>query len=148
MADVAEPESVLPPGHDVPPGRYTTVRRLLPQRRRRMAPAPGASTGAETVARSGGAVRGRGRGGTGAGAGTGAGETRLFVLGGEPFGEPLVTWWNFMGRSHEETVRVRWDWAAGRRSGPAPGGEHAVLPAPPMPDVRLKARDRHGRPIG
>ena len=31
-----EPESVLLPGHDVPLGRYTTVRRLLPQRQLRM----------------------------------------------------------------------------------------------------------------
>src|SRR3954451_23482025 len=31
-----EPESVLLPGHDVPLGRYTTVRRLLPQRPRRV----------------------------------------------------------------------------------------------------------------
>jgi quercetin 2,3-dioxygenase len=31
-----EAESVLLPGHDVPLGRYTTVRRLLPQRQRRM----------------------------------------------------------------------------------------------------------------
>ena len=30
------PESVLLPGHDVPLGRYTTVRRLLPQPERRM----------------------------------------------------------------------------------------------------------------
>src|SRR4051794_25911458 len=34
-APVAAP-SVLLPGHDVPLGRYTTVRRLLPQRTRRM----------------------------------------------------------------------------------------------------------------
>lgn len=31
-----DPGSVLLPGHDVPLGRYTTVRRLLPQRQRRM----------------------------------------------------------------------------------------------------------------
>jgi quercetin 2,3-dioxygenase len=31
-----EPESVLLPGHDVPLGRYTTVRRLLPHQQRRM----------------------------------------------------------------------------------------------------------------
>src|SRR2546423_7870874 len=31
-ATVAEPDSVLLPGHDVPLGRYTIVRRLLPQR--------------------------------------------------------------------------------------------------------------------
>ncbi len=36
LAAVAEPDSVLLPGHDVPLGRYTTVRRLLPQRQRRM----------------------------------------------------------------------------------------------------------------
>ena len=35
VADV-DPGSVLLPGHDVPLGRYTTVRRLLPQRPRRM----------------------------------------------------------------------------------------------------------------
>ena len=32
----AEPTSVLLAGHDVPLGRYTTVRRLLPHRQRRM----------------------------------------------------------------------------------------------------------------
>jgi len=36
VAGSAEPESMLLPGHDVPLGRYTTVRRLLPQQRRRM----------------------------------------------------------------------------------------------------------------
>ena len=36
VADVTDPESVLLPGHDVPLGRYTTVRRLLPLRQRRM----------------------------------------------------------------------------------------------------------------
>jgi redox-sensitive bicupin YhaK (pirin superfamily) len=35
-ADVDDPDSVLLPGHDVPLGRYTTVRRLLPHRQRRM----------------------------------------------------------------------------------------------------------------
>jgi hypothetical protein len=37
VADVTEPHSVLLAGHDVPLGRYTTVRRLLPHRQRRMA---------------------------------------------------------------------------------------------------------------
>lgn len=36
MATVDQPDSLLLPGHDVPLGRYTTVRRLLPQRARRM----------------------------------------------------------------------------------------------------------------
>ena len=29
---------------------------------------------------------------------------RLLLLGGPPFGEPIVMWWNFVGRSHEEIV--------------------------------------------
>ncbi|WP_311931740.1 pirin family protein [Microbispora sp. H11081] len=78
-----------------------------------------------------------------------AGPARLFVLGGTPFEEPLVMWWNFVGRSHEEIARARDDWARdewvpGDRYGVVPGGE-APLPAPEMPTVRLKARDRHGR---
>ena len=33
------------------------------------------------------------------------GPTRLLLLGGEPFGAPLVMWWNFVGRSREEVTR-------------------------------------------
>ncbi|HLU45124.1 MAG TPA: pirin family protein [Natronosporangium sp.] len=69
---------------------------------------------------------------------------RLFLLGGEPFEEPLVMWWNFVARDHEEIVAARTDWEEGRRFGTVPGGQ-APLPAPSMPITRLKARDRHGR---
>jgi hypothetical protein len=72
---------------------------------------------------------------------------RLFLLGGEPFGEPLVMWWNFVGRSHEEIAAARDDWAAGRRFGAVVGFDGAALPAPTMPTTRLKARDRHGRTV-
>ncbi|SHF84449.1 pirin family protein [Streptoalloteichus hindustanus] len=74
--------------------------------------------------------------------------TRLFVLGGEPFDEPLVMWWNFVGRSHEEIVRARADWMSGQRFGAVGGCAADPLPAPEMPTVRLKARDRHGRRLG
>jgi redox-sensitive bicupin YhaK (pirin superfamily) len=73
-----------------------------------------------------------------------AGPARLFLLGGEPFDEPLVMWWNFVGRTHEEIAQARADWAAGRRFGPVAGCEAERLPAPAMPGTRLKARDRHG----
>jgi redox-sensitive bicupin YhaK (pirin superfamily) len=69
---------------------------------------------------------------------------RLFVLGGEPFDEPLVMWWNFVGRSHEEIVQARDEWMAGQRFGTVGGCAAAPLPAPEMPTVRLKARDRYG----
>ncbi|MEU4692912.1 pirin family protein [Actinoplanes sp. NPDC023714] len=72
-------------------------------------------------------------------------EARLFLLGGEPFDEPLVMWWNFVGRSHEEIVEARTQWMAGERFGTVEGCAAAPLPAPELPTVRLKARDRHGR---
>jgi redox-sensitive bicupin YhaK (pirin superfamily) len=73
-----------------------------------------------------------------------SGPARLFLLGGTPFEEPLVMWWNFVGRSHEEIAEARADWAAGRRFGAVAGCAADPLPAPEMPTVRLKARDRHG----
>jgi redox-sensitive bicupin YhaK (pirin superfamily) len=70
---------------------------------------------------------------------------RLFLLGGAPFTEPLVMWWNFVGRTHEEIVQARDDWMAGTRFGAVADCAADPLPAPDMPTVQLKARDRHGR---
>ncbi len=74
-----------------------------------------------------------------------AGPARVFLLGGVPFDEPLVMWWNFVARRHEEIVRARQDWTTGRRFGTVPGCAADPLPAPALPTVRLKARDRHGQ---
>ncbi|HEV7622877.1 MAG TPA: pirin family protein [Amnibacterium sp.] len=76
---------------------------------------------------------------------------RVLVLGGEPFGAPLVMWWNFVGRDHDEIVAARDDWQrqveqqrttghADGRFGPHPDAWHDVLPAPELPTVRLKPR--------
>lgn len=73
-----------------------------------------------------------------------AAATRLFLLGGAPFEEDLVMWWNFVARTHEEVVAAREDWAAGRRFGAVHGYDGDPLPAPPLPTARLKSRDRHG----
>jgi redox-sensitive bicupin YhaK (pirin superfamily) len=73
------------------------------------------------------------------------GPARLFLLGGEPFDEPLAMWWNFVGRSHEDIVAARADWMAGRRFGAVAGCAADPLPAPEMPTVRLKTRDRFGK---
>jgi hypothetical protein len=75
------------------------------------------------------------------------GEARVALLGGEPFEEDLVMWWNFVGRSHEEIVQAREDWMAGRRFGRVAGCSAEPLPAPALPTVRLLARDRHGRTV-
>jgi redox-sensitive bicupin YhaK (pirin superfamily) len=70
--------------------------------------------------------------------------SRLLLLGGTPFEEPLVMWWNFVGRSHEEIVAAREDWTAGRRFGTVADDAVPPLPAPALPTTRLKARTRHG----
>jgi hypothetical protein len=69
----------------------------------------------------------------------------LFLIGGLPFAEELVMWWNFVGRSHDDIAADRADWAAGRRFGPVPGFDGDRMAAPPMPGGRLRARDRTGR---
>jgi redox-sensitive bicupin YhaK (pirin superfamily) len=76
------------------------------------------------------------------------GDARFLLLGGEPFEEQLVMWWNFIGRSHEEIVAARNDWMAsidahGTGRFPAvPGYDGDALPAPPLPGTRLKPRPR------
>ena len=37
---------------------------------------------------------------------------RVLLIGGEPLGEKIVMWWNFVGRSHEEIVDYRAQWQA------------------------------------
>ena len=73
---------------------------------------------------------------------------RVVLLGGVPFGEELVMWWNFIGRSHDEIVDFRRQWQAdviGRdnpdgRFGTVEGYDGDPLPAPDLPTVRLKPR--------
>ncbi|MDX6284482.1 MAG: quercetin 2,3-dioxygenase, partial [Kribbellaceae bacterium] len=72
---------------------------------------------------------------------------RLFLLGGEPFEESLVRWWNFVGASHEDIVQAREDWVRGGRFGGVAGCGADPLRAPEMPTVRLLARDRRGRVV-
>ncbi len=42
----------------------------------------------------------------------GAPGTEAFVVGGEPFPEPVRMFWNFVGRTHEELAAAREDWMA------------------------------------
>jgi redox-sensitive bicupin YhaK (pirin superfamily) len=73
----------------------------------------------------------------------GDGPARAIVLGGPPFGEELVMWWNFVGRSHEEIAAYRRMWQAhDDRFGAVDGyrGTVSRLPAPPLPNVTLRPR--------
>ena len=44
-------------------------------------------------------------------------------------------------------MQARADWMTGDRFGVVADCEHPPLPAPELPSVRLKARDRHGSTI-
>ena len=60
-------------------------------------------------------------------------------VGGAPFGERLLMWWNFVGRSGEDIAHAREDWMAGR-FGDVHGYPGEPLAAPPLPSVPLKPR--------
>ncbi len=67
----------------------------------------------------------------------------LFLLGGEPFEDEIVMWWNFVARSHEEIVDARDAWeASGPRFGHVVDHGDERVPAPPLPAVRLTRRRR------
>lgn len=74
---------------------------------------------------------------------------RIMLLGGEPFDEGIVMWWNFIGRSHDDIARLRDEWneAPEDRFGKVAGyrGTTERLKAPPLPGVTLKQRFRRGR---
>jgi redox-sensitive bicupin YhaK (pirin superfamily) len=73
----------------------------------------------------------------------GDGPARVLLLGGTPFAEELVMWWNFVGRSHDDIVGYRRLWEdADARFGAVTGYRGSVtrLPAPPLPTARLRPR--------
>ena len=65
---------------------------------------------------------------------------RLVLLGGTPFEDPLVMWWNFVGGEHDEIAAARADWEAGRRFDPVPDYGDERLAAPALPTTRLLPR--------
>jgi hypothetical protein len=72
---------------------------------------------------------------------------RALLIGGEPFAEQIVMWWNFVGRSHEEVVAARAAWeadaaAAHPRFGAVRGWVDGRLPAPALPTTTLRPRGR------
>lgn len=59
---------------------------------------------------------------------------RVMVLGGEPLGEEVTMWWNFVARSREEITEAWADWNQGNedRFGPVPTSlERIEAPTPP-----------------
>lgn len=95
------------------------------------------------------------------------GPARIVLIGGAPFDEEIVMWWNFIGRDHDEIAQARADWhdqieAAGVGDPSDPQGESGrgltaergrfglpddepepPLPAPKLPVARLVPRKRN-----
>ena len=85
---------------------------------------------------------------------------RVLIIGGEPLGEQIVMWWNFIGRTHGEIAAYRAAWQAEigiepaepptggtypdeapyPRFGTFPDNMPEPLPAPVLPSVQLRPR--------
>jgi len=72
-------------------------------------------------------------------------ESSLSLLGGEPLGEPLLTWWNFVARTPEEIIAAARDWGGGVRFGKISGCRGEPLAAPQVDAVRLARRANPSR---
>jgi len=79
--------------------------------------------------------------------------TEAMLVGGLPFDEHLVMWWNFIGRSNKEIVEMRRLWNARGSEETAevvashdafgatfPDSVGGWIPAPELPNVELRAR--------
>ncbi|MDP2013631.1 MAG: pirin family protein [Actinomycetota bacterium] len=78
-------------------------------------------------------------------------DSRVVVIGGEPLGESIVMWWNFIGRSHEEIVQFQQQWNAENRTLSRQPADHPIfgwpngeaqepILAPELPPARMKSR--------
>jgi redox-sensitive bicupin YhaK (pirin superfamily) len=64
---------------------------------------------------------------------------KVMLLGGAPFPEPILMWWNFVARTPEEMLEARADWIGGRRFG-AVDDALPLIAAPPLDPAMLRLR--------
>jgi redox-sensitive bicupin YhaK (pirin superfamily) len=57
---------------------------------------------------------------------------RLLLIGGLPFRETILMWWNFVARAPEEIAEARADWEMHRRFGEVAGYRGPRLAAPDL----------------
>jgi redox-sensitive bicupin YhaK (pirin superfamily) len=57
---------------------------------------------------------------------------RLLLIGGPPFPETILMWWNFVGRTQDEIAQAREDWEGGRRFGAVTAYDGPRLSAPSL----------------
>ena len=63
---------------------------------------------------------------------TGTIDSRVLLIGGEPFTDPVLMWWNFVGSTQEEIAEAREDWIQHRRFGEVHAYRGDRLPAPDL----------------
>ena len=57
---------------------------------------------------------------------------RVLLIGGPPFSETILMWWNFVARTPEEITQARTDWEERHRFGEVPAYNGARLNAPSL----------------
>ena len=60
---------------------------------------------------------------------------RVLLIGGPPFPETILMWWNFVARTPDEIERARTDWEEHRRFGDVPAYKGPRLDAPSLTRV-------------
>jgi redox-sensitive bicupin YhaK (pirin superfamily) len=64
---------------------------------------------------------------------------RLLLIGGRPFGEEILLWWNFVARTHGELEQATRDWLEGGRFGEVRGARGTPLVAPELKSPRFRS---------
>lgn len=57
---------------------------------------------------------------------------RLLLVGGAPFGETILMWWNFVARTPEEIVSAAEQWNSGRFGRVRGHDDEPIMPTPPL----------------
>lgn len=65
--------------------------------------------------------------------------SRVLLIGGEPFGEDILLWWNFVARTQDELIEATDDWNADRRFGKVTATDLPRLNAPDISGLHLRA---------
>jgi redox-sensitive bicupin YhaK (pirin superfamily) len=72
-----------------------------------------------------------------------SGPARLLVIGGAPFGEDILVWWNFVARNQAEIEVAARDWNSGdQRFGKVTGSPSPQMLAPDLTGVQIRPPGR------
>lgn len=71
-----------------------------------------------------------------------AAPARMVLVGGAPFGEDILLWWNFVARTQQEMADAVRDWNHGTRFGEVHGSPSRRLVAPDVTQLRLRSPGR------